>query len=178
MGKPELLRQLRELTGSMTNTEKEFWASPGFESGVAKGIVAELLGNARTEWLVNFFIANPEPYILWIERESQVLPSALIQRGIKHNRIKFLVSDGDLHVPLRIALESRYYPFVVAPNRMTDVTAFQRIHLLAEKSKSTVFLLGDKKFSQAWPISLQLEITNSEDGHQVEVHRQKHGQFV
>lgn len=178
MGKPELLRQLRELTGGNLNTQKEFWSTPGFESGVAKGIVVELLGNARTEWLVNLFLANPEPYILWCERESQVLPSALIQRGIKHNRIKFLLSEGDLHVPIRIALESKFYPFVVAPNRMTEVTAFQRLHLLAEKSKSTVFLLGDKKFSQAWPISLQLEINNTPDGHQISVHRQKHGQFL
>lgn len=178
MGKPELLRQLRELTGGNLNTQKEFWSTPGFQSGVARGILVELLGNARTEWLVNLFLANPEPYILWCERKSQVLPTALIQRGIKPHRIKFLVSDGDLHIPIRIALESQFYPFVVAPNHMTDVTAFQRLHLLAEKSKSTVFLLGHKKFSQAWPISLQLEINNTPDGPQIEVHRQKHGQFL
>ncbi len=128
------------------------------------------------EWLVNLFIANPEPYILWCERESKVLPTALIQRGIKHNRMKFVISDGDLYQPLRLALESQYYPFVVAPNRMTQITAFQRLHLLAEKSKSTVFLLGDKKFSQAWPISLQLEINNSSMGFEIEIQRQKHGQ--
>jgi hypothetical protein len=173
--KPELLRELRELTGSITQSNREFWTAPDFPSGVAKGIVTELLGNARTEWLISLFIANPEPYILWCERESAILPTALIQRGLKPHRIQFLNSVEDLYQPLRVALESQHYPFVVAPHRLTDVTAFQRLHLIAEKSKSTIFLLGEKTFSQAWPISLQLEINDSGEGFQILTHRQKHG---
>lgn len=175
MAKPELLRELRLLTGSLSNTDKEFWRAPDFPAGIAKGIVAELTGNACTEWLIRFFVMNPDPYIFWCERENQVLPTAIFQRGVSHHRIKFILSAGDLHQPLRLALESQHYPFVVAPNRMKDVTSFQRLHLLAEKSKSTVFLFADKKFSQAWPISLQLEINNSSDGFEISVHRQKHG---
>ena len=175
MGKAEILRELRALTSGCEHTNREFWTAPDFPSGVAKGIVAELMGNACTEWLIKLFIVNPEPYILWCERDPKILPTAIIQRGVKPHRIKFIISGGELHQPLRLALESQHYPFIIAPNRMTDVTSHQRLHLLAEKSKSTVFLLADKKFSSAWPISLQLEINNSSEGFQISVHRQKHG---
>lgn len=194
----QLLNELRSLTGNAGNSpplDREFWQAPDFSQGVAQGIVVELLGNACTEWLIRLFVQNPEPYILWCEHESKVLPTAIVQRGVQGHRIKFVISTGDLYPALRVALESQHYPFVVAPNSMTrasakvsskvssksgvgggmDVTSFQRLHLLAEKAKSTIFLLAEKKFSQAWPISLQLEINNSLEGFQITVHRQKHG---
>ncbi len=175
MGKSEVLRELRVLTGALEYSNREFWSAPDFPSGVAQGIVVELRGNACTEWLIRFFVENPEPYILWCEHDPKVLPTAIIQRGVKQHRVKFIIVAGELHQPLRLALESQHYPFVVAPSRMTDVTSFQRLHLLAEKSKSTVFLLAEKKFSSAWPISLQLEINNSPEGFQISIHKQKHG---
>ncbi len=190
IARSQLLNELRSLTGNAGNSPplgREFWQAPDFSEGVAQGIVVELLGNACTEWLIRLFVQNPEPYILWCEHESKVLPTAIMQRGVQGHRIKFVISTGDLYPALRVALESQHYPFVVAPNSMTransksgagggmDVTSFQRLHLLAEKAKSTIFLLAEKKFSQAWPISLQLEINNSPEGFQITVHRQKHG---
>ena len=176
MSKADLLLQLKEQTAKILNSEKEFWSSPQFSSGIAKGIIVELLGNARIEWLIQVFMANPSPYILWCEKKPQILPTALIQRGLQPHRIKFVITDK--FQPLRLALESQHYPFVVAPHLMTSVSSFQRLHLLAEKSKSTVFLLGGKKFSAAWPISLQLEINNSDEGFEISVHKQKHGRSL
>jgi hypothetical protein len=176
MGKAELLADLRERTKSLELSEKEFWKAPEFSGGIAKGIVVELLGNARTEWLLQFFCQYPDHYIFWCERDSFINPTAIHQRGVGLPRIKFVNSSGDLQPVLRLALESQFYPFLIAPNRLTDIKAFQRLSLLAEKSKSTVFLLAEQKFSQAWPISLQLEINFSEKGLSVQVQRQKHGQ--
>ena len=175
MGKSELLLSLRQITRSIEHTDREFWAAPAFSAGVAKGIIAELIGNACTEWLLHLFCLNPEPFIFWCENESKVLPTAILQRGVELHRIKFVRGGNNLHQLLRIALESQHYPFVVAPQRITDVTGFQRLHLLAEKSKSTVFLLNGNCFSQAWPISLQLKINFAEDGFDIFVQRQKHG---
>lgn len=175
MGKSEILRDLRLKTGLIELPEKEFWSAPHFPSGIAKGIVVELLGNARTEWLLQLFTMHPDHYILWCERETSVSPTAIFQRGVGLERIKFVISGGDLQQPLRLALESQHYPFIIAPNRFTEITTFQRLSLLAKKAKSTVFLLGDQNFSQAWPISLQLEITHDDETFAINIQRQKHG---
>lgn len=173
--KADIVRQLRQLTGSIESTAKEYWTAPDFASGVAKGIVAELSGNAKTEWLLALFKSNPEPFILWCERETKINPAAFYQRGVGLERIKFIHHNGDLTPALRLALESQHYPFVVAPSYFEDVKTFQRFHLWAEKSKSTLFFLSDKKLSAAWPISLQLDICFSETGFAIDVVRQKHG---
>ncbi len=175
MGKAEIIRDLRQRTGCTEFTGREFWSAPNFPSGVARGIVAELLGNARTEWLLQLFALHPEHYILWCERECHANPAAIYQRGVKLERIKFVNTSCDLQQPLRLALESNHYPFIVAPNRFNDTKVFQRLHLLTEKSKSTLFLLAEEKFSTAWPISLQLEISYSDDNFQIQIQRQKHG---
>lgn len=175
MGNAELLTSLREQIGSNQVQDREFWKAPLLSSGVPKGIIVELIGNAYTEWLLQFFKEHPENYIYWCERDSSVNPTAIYQRGINLERIKFVITGDELQQPLRLALESNSYPFLVAPSRFDDVKIFQRLHLLAEKSKSTLFFLGQNKFSQAWPISLQLEINFSSDGIKINVHRQKYG---
>lgn len=175
MSRAETIKHLRLLSGLNEVQTKEFWVAPAFPSGVAKGIVVELLGNARTEWLFQFFLLHPEPFIYWCESEPQVNPLAMHQRGLALERIKFVNSKGNLQQAVRLALETGHYPFIVAPSRFDEVRIFQRFQLLAEKTKSTVFLLGEAKFSSAWPISLQLEITNSSRGFKIEVVRQKHG---
>jgi hypothetical protein len=175
MGKAETIRDLKLRTGSIEFAHKEFWTAPDFPSGVARGIVVELLGNGRTEWLLKLFALHPEPSIFWCERQSLVNPVAICQRGVRLERIKFINSTGDLQQPLRLALESQHYPFIIAPNQFTDIKVFQRFHLLAEKSKSTLFLLGRETFSQAWPISLQLEINFCPEGFDIFIQKQKHG---
>lgn len=180
MGKAEVLLQLR----SMLNTpglsgeglsQKQFWAAPHFSSGVAKGIVVEVAGNACTEWLLALFKMNPEPLIFWCERASKIHPTAIRQRGVKLSRIKFLNTTTDLQQPLRMALESGHYPFIVAPNNFEQVPIFQKFHLLAEKAESTLFLITEKELTPAWPISLQLEINAAPQGFDITVHRQRHG---
>jgi hypothetical protein len=174
MSKLELIQALRAQIGIVTASGKEFWRAPNLNGGIAKGIVAELLGNARTEWLVQVFVQNPEHYIYWCERDEHVLPTRLAEQGLDLTRVRFVYGSDDLQRILRLAVETPHYPFVVAPNRLKEVTAFQRLHLLAEKSKSTVFLMADKKFSQAWPIALQLEIKSSGGDFEIDIQRQRH----
>ncbi len=179
MGKAEVLSQLRSMLGTANSFEKKFWATPhdafGFTCSVAKGIVVELAGNACHEWLLTLFKLNPEPLIFWCERASRIHPTAIRQRGVKLSRIKFLNSTEDLQQPLRMALESGHYPFIVAPNVFEQVPIFQKFHLLAEKSESTLFLISEKEMTPAWPISLQLEINAAPNDFSITVHRQRHG---
>jgi hypothetical protein len=175
MNRAALLQDLRQRTGSNEISKKDLLPAPNFHSGVAVGIVAELMGTARVDWLIDFFKMNPEKLILWCKSASQPNPQALYQRGIALERIKFVNTTGSDQQVIRIALESQLYPFIIAPNHFEEVRDFQRMHLLAEKSKSIVFLLAQKKFSQAWPISLQLEINSHENSFDIFVHKQKHG---
>ncbi len=182
MGQPELLRKLREDIGGISCigggslNEREFWRAPQFAPGIARGIVAELTGNASSEFLLELFQMHPEPFIFWCDRSPRLNAVAISQRGVKLSRFKFITSDKDLGPALRIAFEGgKFYPFIVAPSYTSDVKTLQRYHLLAQKSKSTLFLLAPKKLSSAWPISLQLEINFSNDGFAIIKHRQKHG---
>ena len=177
MNKAAVLSELRQKTGSKLLESREMWKAPQLESGVARGIVTELLGNARIDWLIDLFKMNPDTLIFWCKSDQQASPVALKQRGIGLERIKFINAVADLQQPIRMALESQLYPFIVAPNRFDEVRIFQRFHLLAEKSKSTLFLLGHKDFSVAWPIALQLEInnTNVDLEFDIYIHKQKHG---
>ncbi len=169
-----LILELRQKIGSLGLSEKEMWKAPHFENGVARGIVAELIGHAKIEWLIELFKMHPHELIFWVKSDGHANPVALSQNGIKLERIKFVKCSADLQQVLRLALDCQQYPFIVAPNPFKEIRIFQRLHLLAEKSKSTVFLLGKDKLSQAWPISLQLEI-NKPYEFEITIHRQKHG---
>lgn len=174
MSNAALILELRKKIGSLGLPEKEMWKAPHFESGVARGIVAELIGNAKIEWLIQLFEMHPEELIFWVKSDGHANPVALRQKGIRLERIKFVKCANDLQQPLRLALDCQQYPFIVAPSTFKEIRIFQRLHLLAEKSKSTVFLLGKDKLSQAWPISLQLEINKPKE-FEIIIHRQKHG---
>ena len=175
MANAEALLRLREQIGETGNIDKETWAAPHLACGVAKGIVVELSGNGRIEWLLEFFKLHPDTFIFWCEREQSVNPTAIYQRGIDLKRILFANVADDLQKILHRTLEGGQYPFIIAPNRAPDVRSMQRLHLLAGKVKSTVFLLAEKDFSQAWPISLQAEINFDGTSFKVDVHRQKYG---
>lgn len=142
---------------------------------IPKGCVAELIGNAKTEWLLKFLVENDKEKVLWCEREQIINPTALFQRGLNLSRVKFVTSDGDFQKPLRSALESQGYSFVVVPTMTKEVRVFQRLQHLAEKAHATVFLMAKENTSTAWPISLQLQIDRDELGIKTTVLRQKFG---
>ena len=175
MSKQNIVEMLRENLGRTAMVEKEAWVAPSLPSGVAKGVVAELLGNAKVEWLMSLFSGHPDEFIFWCELSGTTNPVAIHQRGVGLERIKFVRGTQDLQQPLRLALESGLYPFIVAPNLFKEVRIFQRFSLLAEKSQSTLFLLGEDQFSSAWPISLQIDINRRGEDIEIEVVKQKFG---
>lgn len=176
MATAEVLHRLRLEIGGNAQIDRTLRAAPGMQVGVAQGIICELLGNARTEWLLAFFRMHPADYIFWCEKEQRISPLAIRQRGIDLKRILFVDCGDDLQKVLHRTLESAQYPFIVSPQQFNDVRSLQRLHLLAGKAQATVFLLPQQKqFSQAWPVSLQLDINNADDEFKVEIVRQKYG---
>ena len=178
MSKTEILRSLRLAIGDTGKSNRHFLEAPGLAGGISKGITAELLGNATTEWLLKLFNVHRDAFIFWCEKSLPINPTAIHQRGIALERIKFLQTTGDLQQALRMVLESGLYPFVVAPNRFTEIKIFQRFQLLTEKSESILFLMAEKNFSSAWPISLQLEINYLDGEFEIHTRRQKHASAI
>lgn len=176
---------------------QEFWSAPQCPGGVPRGVVVELLGPARTEWLLAFLKQNSDLQIFWAEREQRILPTAIQQRGVDLERVSFGLFPEDMLVPLRKVIQSQIFEVVVSPNSWSEVKVFKAFQMMAEKARSTVFLMGDKEPSKAWPISLQLEIHHQayaqahgqiqgqmKDGNQIgesfslKVLRRKYGSFV
>lgn len=175
MATAEVLHKLRIEIGGNAQIDKTVWQAPSLVHGVAEGIVCELLGNARTEWLIEFFKLHPEKYIFWCEHEQRISPLAIRQRGLDLARILFMDTKEDHQKILHRTLESGQYPFIVSPQLSNDVRTLQRLHLLCGKAKSTLFFLNEKQFSRAWPVRLQMDINYLDDEFKVDVIRQKYG---
>lgn len=140
---------------------REFWPAPSCPEGVPRGVVVELLGTARTEWLLAFLKQNSDLQIFWAERETRILPTAIQQRGVDLGRVSFGVFAHDLLIPLRKVLQSQCFEVVVAPNVWADTKIFKAFQLFAEKSQSTLFLMGEREACASWAISLQIEIEHA-----------------
>lgn len=177
MASSERVQKLKLLIGGMEEPgDREFLQAPLLAGGVPKGVIVELLGPLRTEWLIQFLKLHAELRIFWAERQQHILPTALQQRGVDLSRITFGTLGEDLVIPLRRVIQSQLYPLVIAPNCFTEIRVFKAFQLFTEKTNSILFLMGDKTPSNAWPISLQLEIRKGKDTpFHLEILKQKHG---
>lgn len=175
MASSERVHKLKLLIGGLEEpTPREFLPAPLLPSGLPRGVIVELLGTHRTEWLVQFLRLHPDLRIFWAERDQQILPTALHQRGVNLNRVTFGNLGEDLIIPLRRVLQSQLYQIVITPNRFEEIRVLKAFQLFAEKSNAVLFLMGDKKPSTAWPISWQLDIGKGiQSEFNIEILRQK-----
>ncbi len=177
MATSERVHKLKLLIGGLEEPAgREYLSAPALSCGIPRGSIIELLGPYRTEWLAQFLKLHPEFRTFWAEREQHILPTALYQRGLDLTKITFGTLGEDLILPLRRVLQSQLYQIVIAPQKFTEIRILKAFQLFTEKSNSVLFLMGDKAPSQAWPISMQLEIKKSPNSQfQIDILRQKHG---
>ena len=65
---------------------------------------------------------------------------------------------------------------MIAPNSFEELRVFRAFQLITEKSNNTLFLVGQKNPSTAWPIALQLDISqDKEKKFKLEVLKQRYG---
>lgn len=180
MASAERIKHLKLIIGALDQVgPSEYWTAPGLECGIPRGVIVELLGPFRVEWFIQFLKLQEQLKVFWAEQVQQILPTAIHQRGIDLRRITFGILGDDLIKPLRKVIQSQLYEVVLAPNRFTEIKEFKAFQLFTEKSNSTLFLLGQKTASNAWPISLQLEINrNEEEEYEIKVLKQRHGKLV
>ncbi len=178
--KSERLQKLKLLIGQVAQSHpRDYITAPNVPNGIARGIVVELLGPCRTEWLIQVLKLHPEHRTFWAETEQRILPTSLHQRGLDLSKITFGVLDKNQATTLRRIIQSQLYQFVIAPNTFDEIKIFQAFQLFTEKSNAILFLMGGKNPTNAWPISTQLEISKGRgvfltNEFNVEVIKQKH----
>ncbi|MBC7740905.1 MAG: hypothetical protein H7061_01830 [Bdellovibrionaceae bacterium] len=174
MSTAERLHGLRLLLGGqqLAPSTKQFWSAPQLEPGIPRGVVVELLGPCKTEWVIQFLAMHPEFKIFWAERDQSILPTALRQRGLDLTKITFGTFGKNLVQPLRRIIQSQSFEVILAPNLFEEIKVFQAFQLFTEKANSTLFLFGENEPSPAWPISLQLDI------HKLNIHKGDHNKFA
>ena len=176
MSSAEKIKHLKLIIGAVdVSVERDAWAAPTLPDGVPKGAVVEIYGPKKYEWLILFLKQHPEIKIFWAENTQQVLPTALVQRGLDLKQITFGILGNNSFVSLRKIIQSQVYEVVIAPNNFTELRVFRAFQLITEKSNNTLFLTA-KKPSIAWPISLQLDITqNRKKEIQIDILKQRYG---
>jgi hypothetical protein len=184
MAAAERVQALRLVIGSLENLKpKEYLSAPNLSEGIPRGVIVELIGPCKTEWLIQFLKLHPEFRTFWAESEQRILPTALHQRGVNLKQITFATLGTQMTKPLRRVLQSQVFDVIVAPNQFPEIKVLKAFQLFAEKSNSTLFLLGQKEPAKSWPISLQLNINKNEgtegwESFHMEILKHKHGKFL
>ncbi len=150
------LTELREKLSQWNGIQKiEFLNSDTVPGGVPRGVICEITGSARTEWVIHLLRQNPRLQIFWIEEQFTILPTALQQRGVDLSRV-LMAEAGELLFPaLRKALRSRLFDCVILPNAVEEGKMLKALQLFARESQATVFFLS-KVPMRAWAIPFQL----------------------
>ncbi|MGZ3691940.1 MAG: hypothetical protein ACXVAX_10580 [Pseudobdellovibrio sp.] len=176
MGSAEKIRHLKLVIGAVdVSVPRESFSAPEVGDGLPKGAITELIGPKKFEWISSLLKQHPEIKVFWAEPVQKVLPTALRQRGVDLERITFATLGDDLFVPLRKVIQSGVYEIVIAPNIFKELKMIRAFQLLTEKSNVSLILTAQNKLSDAWPISLQLDVRGSNQNFEIEVVKQKYG---
>ena len=96
MAAADRIKELKLLINAADLTlPRESLVAPGLSQGIPRGAIVELLGPSRTEWFIQFLKAHPERRTFWAEREQQILPTAIHQRGVDLRKITFAILGTD-----------------------------------------------------------------------------------
>ena len=177
MSSAEKIKHLKLIIGAVDVTQpREAWPAPSLNEGVPKGCVVELLGAKKYEWFISFLKTNPELSCFWCEREQQVLPTALVQRGVNLENMHFAILGENDFLSLRKIIQSQVFQAVITTQNFKDLKSLRALQLLTEKSNTTLFLANHREPSEAWPIALQMEIkSGSGSDFTIDVLRRKYG---
>src|SRR3954469_21692769 len=83
--------------------QRDFLNSQTVPGGVPRGVICEITGTARTEWVITLLNENPELMTFWVEEKLSILPTAIHQRGVDLSRILLAEAEDKLFQALRKA---------------------------------------------------------------------------
>lgn len=159
-----LLEELRARLGVFdTHLQRASLPFSRLASGLPRGALVELTGAGKTSVAAQFLAENPGLRAAWVESRFSLLPSAFPQRSVQLEKIFFV--EGGTHSAWAAAtiLRAQLFPVLVYHAPYGEERELRRFQLLAERSNTTMLLLGQKPLEQrAWPIRLSLEARGRE----------------
>lgn len=166
--RPNLV-EIREKLGLLKGIEKkEFLICDSVSSGVPRGVICEVTGTARTEWILSLLKQNSDLNTFWVEDQLTILPTAIHQRGVELSRILMAEAGNKLFQTLRKALRSQLFECVVVPGAIEEVKMLKALQLFARESNAAVFFLS-KVAKHAWAIPFQITVNWNEGANQYRV---------
>jgi len=139
------------------HVEQEFLECQKIPGGVPRGVICEITGTARTEWMISLLCENPKLITFWIEDRLSILPTAMHQRGVDLSRILIAEAGDKLFQALRKALRSQLFDCVVLPGIVEDMKMLKALQLFARESNAAVFFLSQVA-KNAWAIPFQISV--------------------
>ncbi|OFZ19682.1 MAG: hypothetical protein A2X94_16630 [Bdellovibrionales bacterium GWB1_55_8] len=136
--------------------------------------VSGVSGAGKTEVILRLLAENAAPQsgiaprIAWIEEASTIYPCAFPQFGIALDRVLFVDCENakDALWAAHQVIRSQVFGAVILARsgsfRISE-TDLRRLQLVAEKNQTAVFLISERPMREAWPVSLQLEVSRCGD---------------
>ena len=113
-------------------------------SSIRPGSVVELFGPSRMNCLLQFLKLHPEFKIYWAEREPHISLHSLYLQGLDLTKITFGTLGKDMLLPLSQIFQNSSYQFIIAPQRLTELTDLKTLQTLTQKSNAVLFLMGER----------------------------------
>lgn len=158
--KPLSLQELREkwgITSALERDGADVIPCRSLARGVPRGVISEITGTARTEWMTSLLAENNELVTFWAEEKLTLLPTALQQRGVELSRVLMAETGGRLFQTIRKALKSKLFDCVILPGAIEEIKMLKALQLFARESNACVFFLS-KQEQSAWAIPFQVHV--------------------
>lgn len=159
----QTLDEIREKLKPLVPTEREFLICDSVPIGVPRGVICEVIGSARTEWILNLLKQNSNLNTFWVEDQLTILPTAIHQRGINLSRVLMAEAGDKLFQTLRKGIRSKLFDCVVLPGEIEELKTLKALQLFARESNASVFFLS-KNAKQAWAIPFQIDVNWNQNG--------------
>ncbi len=132
-------------------------------AGLPRGALVEITGPGKTSAAVQLLAEHAGLRAAWVEGSFSLLPSAFPQRSANLEKIFFVEGGAHSAWAASTLLRSQLFPLLVFHAPYSCERELRRFQLLAERSKTTMLLLGQKPLAErAWPIRLSLEARGPE----------------
>lgn len=137
--KQDVFRSLKE---QFQVAAPDVWTCPRQNLKVPKGSLIEVVGEARFEWMIQFFSEPLDLKVAWVEPEWTLFPPAVLQRGVDITRWLLLEAGEQSLWVVEELLASHFFSVIVVDDLKVSYAFWRRLQLACKKSGVSLFVLS------------------------------------
>jgi hypothetical protein len=153
--KSRILKQLREKIQATQPAPTRILAHKNFAPGIPQGVLTQVTGSLKTQFVVDFLKEQNRLQILWIESDFCIYPYALWQQEVELGNVFFVKTKKYADQICKEVMDSQVFDIVVLSELTISSSLLIRLHNSIHKSFQVVFLLSSKAISH-YTIKLSL----------------------